>query len=650
LRWTGPPSGIVGAGTAHARRNPPGDRNVTHDSRSEPEPARGPPGPPVHPDDPAGEVPGSSLEERVARLERVVNELARRSVEAGAIRTVPPDATAVVRPIAVPHPPPVDPGAPTGTLDAYAAPASAPVAAGRSASDWLRRGEDWVGRVGVVLLVLGLTFLYRYAVDRGWITPWLRVAFGLNLGVALIVLGLYWRRIRPAYSQVLLGGGLAVLYLTGWAARMLFALVPWAAGFAFMAAVTGLALLLAGRREHQLLALIGAIGGLLSPFLLGPGSESVSGLVAYTALVLAWAGWLQLRHGWGLLLVVNLVGGFQVMAFAVGQAQGTERWSVVAGTLLVWLVACGVPYLQAWLHAHTPPAGPAPPRLPIDPLLPGHDSSRAARRVTLWLLGVGVSGLTVLIMEALWDLGRVPVGFAFLAFAVPFFLTSRWLAGSREVATPAFLVGAVLLALGTAVSAGWLWQPVPLAVEAAAFLWLARDPDRRSLTVLAHVVFAILAFYFLGRVQEAFLPGPMPPAGYQLGILAAMAIAAYAAVRFIPDLPAARVYLFGSYAAFLAWVLWVLHPLPDGQGLGSVVWGVVALLLLAVGVRSGRLGIRMTGLATLGLLTLKLVLVDLAVLDPGLRILLFLAFGSVFLALGSVLRGSDAAAMGKHAP
>jgi uncharacterized membrane protein len=622
---------------------------VTRDRPSDPEPARGPPGPPDHPDDLAEEVLGSSLEERVARLERVVNELARGSVRARAIRTAPPDATAV-RPAAVPHPPPADSGAPKRAADTSAVPASAPVAPGRSASDWLRHGEDWVGRVGVVLLLLGLTFLYRYAVDRGWITPWLRVAFGLNLGVVLIVLGLYWRRIRPGYSQVLLGGGLAVLYLTGWAARMLFALVPWAAGFAFMAAITGLALLLAGRREHQLLALIGAIGGLLSPFLLGPGSESVSGLVAYAALVLAWAGWLQLRHGWGLLLVVNLVGGFQVMAFAVGHAEGTERWSVLAGTLFVWLVACGVPYLQGWLHTHPPTAGPVPPRLPIDLLMPGHDKPRSARRATLSLLGVAVSGLTVLLMAALWDLGRVPVGLAFLVFAVPFFLTSRWLGGSRDVGTPALQAGAVLLALGTAVSAGWVWQPVPLAVEAATFLWLARAPHRRSLAVLAHAVFAILALYFLGRVQGAFLSAPMPPAGYQLGILAAMAIAAYAAVRFVPDLPAFRVYLYGSYAAFLAWVPWVLRPLPDGQGLSSVVWGVVALLLLAVGVRSGRLGIRMTGLATLGLLTFKLVLVDLAVLDSGLRILLFLAFGSVFLVLGFVLRGSDPAAMGKDAP
>ena len=53
------------------------------------------------------------------------------------------------------------------------------------ADAWFETGEGWLGRVGVGLLAVGFVFLFRYAVDRGWLTPELRIAVGLLTGAGL---------------------------------------------------------------------------------------------------------------------------------------------------------------------------------------------------------------------------------------------------------------------------------------------------------------------------------------------------------------------------------------------------------------------------------------------------------------------------------
>ena len=56
----------------------------------------------------------------------------------------------------------------------------------------------WVARAGVVLLLVGVSFLLRMGVEQGWLTPAVRVAGGVIIGVALSAFGLRARTSRPA--------------------------------------------------------------------------------------------------------------------------------------------------------------------------------------------------------------------------------------------------------------------------------------------------------------------------------------------------------------------------------------------------------------------------------------------------------------------
>ena len=85
----------------------------------------------------------------------------------------------------------------------------------------LRSGEWWLNKVGIGLLLFGVAFLFLFSIERGWISPPMRVGFGLGIGAALLTIGLRVYEDRRAFSQVLLGGGVGMLYITGFAAVQL---------------------------------------------------------------------------------------------------------------------------------------------------------------------------------------------------------------------------------------------------------------------------------------------------------------------------------------------------------------------------------------------------------------------------------------------
>ena len=94
-----------------------------------------------------------------------------------------------------------------------------------------------------------------------------------------------------------------------------------------------------------------------------------------------------------------------------------------------------------------------------------------------------------------------------------------------------------------------------------------------------------------------------------------------------------RVYYFVIHLGFLAWLARELLPLENGQGFVSVAWGVYGAILLIVGLRKNLHTLRLVGLGTLMLVVAKLFVVDLARLETIWRVLLFVGFGGVFLAL-----------------
>ena len=156
----------------------------------------------------------------------------------------------------------------------------------------------WVARAGVVLLLVGVSFLLRMGVEQGWLTPAVRVAGGLIIGFALSAFGLRARTSRPAYSQLLVGGGVVAFYLSAFGAWSVWQLVPYEAAFAFCVLTTTFAFGAAVRLRAEWLALLGIVGGYATPFMLLSPDSNVPGLVAYSLLLLGGYLTVYVLRGW----------------------------------------------------------------------------------------------------------------------------------------------------------------------------------------------------------------------------------------------------------------------------------------------------------------------------------------------------------------
>jgi uncharacterized membrane protein len=51
------------------------------------------------------------------------------------------------------------------------------------------KSEFLLNKIGIGLLLLGIVFMFKFSIDQGWITPALRVVFGLVLGTGLLFAG-----------------------------------------------------------------------------------------------------------------------------------------------------------------------------------------------------------------------------------------------------------------------------------------------------------------------------------------------------------------------------------------------------------------------------------------------------------------------------
>ncbi len=75
-------------------------------------------------------------------------------------------------------------------------------------------GENLLSKIGITVLVLGISFFVKYAIDQNWINEAGRVIIGLIAGGILIGIAHRIRNSYRSFSSVLMGGGLTVFYFT----------------------------------------------------------------------------------------------------------------------------------------------------------------------------------------------------------------------------------------------------------------------------------------------------------------------------------------------------------------------------------------------------------------------------------------------------
>jgi uncharacterized membrane protein len=174
----------------------------------------------------------------------------------------------------------------------------------------------WIG--GIALALSGFYFV-KYSIDAGWLSPTVRIVLGIIAGLGMLIAGNIIRN-KPDFangtriSQALSGAGLADLYVCIFAATNLYDLMPSIVGFAGMALVTAMAVFLSLRHGAPI-ALLGLIGGFLTPALIGSSHPSAPALFIYLYLVLTGLMIVIRKQGWWLLAMLTVAASFLWVVF-----------------------------------------------------------------------------------------------------------------------------------------------------------------------------------------------------------------------------------------------------------------------------------------------------------------------------------------------
>lgn len=146
----------------------------------------------------------------------------------------------------------------------------------------------WLTWVGAIAVVIGSGLFFKYAIDNDWIGPTGRVMIGLLVGLVTFAGGAFaMLRNYRWLSQGLVAGAMGILYFTLFAAFKWYEnssggpLLPQEAAFVGMVLVTAAGLAFAGYFNALATAILGLIGGFLTPIMLSQNQDAQVVLFAY---------------------------------------------------------------------------------------------------------------------------------------------------------------------------------------------------------------------------------------------------------------------------------------------------------------------------------------------------------------------------------
>ncbi|WP_422910543.1 DUF2339 domain-containing protein [Pseudomonas sp. MAC6] len=386
------------------------------------------------------------------------------------------------------------------------------------AQGWLLGGNT-VLRVGVVLLFLGLAFLLRYATEGVVVPVELRYAGVAASAVALLGLG-WWLRLRnPNYALMLQGTGIAVLYLTVFAAMRLHPLLDPGMALGLLVLVTVFSAILAVQQNALGLAAAAALGGFAAPILTSTGSGNHVALFSYFALLNAGIFAIAWFKAWRLLNLIGFVGTFGIgFAWGIRSYKPELLWSTEPFLILFFLMYVAIGLLFARRKLREALDAPENPDELLRWAARKGDYIDATVLFGPPLVGFGLQFALVQHIE-------FAAAFSALALGLFYLVLARLLVG-RTGDRAALLVetclalGVVFGSLAIPLGLDARWTSAAWAVEGAGIFWLGLRQQRslaRAFALLLQVG-AALAFVIGLRGGELTLLDGAPLGALMLGV------------------------------------------------------------------------------------------------------------------------------------
>ncbi|HEV3482673.1 MAG TPA: DUF2339 domain-containing protein [Candidatus Acidoferrales bacterium] len=506
-------------------------------------------------------------------------------------------------------------------------------------------GQYWLNRVGIVAILIGVSYFLKLAFENDWIGPAGRIAIGLLAGIGFVLWSERFRaRGYAAFSYSLKAVGIGTLYLSLWGAFQIYHLIPATAAFVAMIVVTASTIVLALSQNAELLASFALIGGFATPVLLSTGQNHEAVLFSYVCLLDAGILEMTAAKPWRRLLWGSFAGTMILYWgwYADYYSQDQRTLTVFFAALFAAIFAA-IPLMTRYARS-TRFGGPSI-TLTLLPLLNAAAFFLALyemyqdQTATLTWFALALAAVYLGLANAfakrhtaedatVIQLLHVAIAIAFITIAVPLKLDREW------------------------ITIGWL-------IESAVLLFVSVKTRTSFLRYLAAtaLVLGIARLLFFDRYNTETLIFNARFATYAVAIAVLGGIAVFGKRHASEnEQPLLRIAAVGAnLLALIALTLeasdyfdrmmfggggynyHVYHDVSLERGFTySAIWLIYGAILMAVGFRNRSAFVRWQALILIAFTTGKIFIYDVSQLGGGYRIVSFIALGIVLLGISFV--------------
>ncbi|OGS80589.1 MAG: hypothetical protein A3G95_02005 [Flavobacteria bacterium RIFCSPLOWO2_12_FULL_31_7] len=168
-------------------------------------------------------------------------------------------------------------------------------------------GENLINKIGILILVLGISFFVKYAIDKNWINETARVAIGILSGSLVMGIAHKLKKNYIAFSSVIVAGAISIYYFTIAIAFHDYHIFNQTVAFAIMVVITAFSAFVSINYNRQELAVLSLIGGFAVPFMVSTGQGNYVILFTYIAILNVGILAIAYFKKWNLVTILSFV-------------------------------------------------------------------------------------------------------------------------------------------------------------------------------------------------------------------------------------------------------------------------------------------------------------------------------------------------------
>jgi uncharacterized membrane protein len=518
-------------------------------------------------------------------------------------------------------------------------------------------GQYWLNRIGIVAILVGVSYFLKYAFDNNWVGPGGRIAIGLLVGIGLVLWSERFRKRNYAvFSYSLKAVGIGTIYLSLWGAFQIYHLIPASVAFVAMAVVTAATIAMALSQDAELLASFALVGGFSSPVLLSTGQNHEAVLFSYVGLldlailaVAMFKPWRRLL--WGSFLgTIVLYTGWYLEYYSLDQRALTVAFALFFAAIFAVIPLAASGTKSTHFSGHSTTLTLLPLFNAVALFLALYAMYEEEKALLTWyalalaavylVIGHLIQNRASLEDANFVNLLHVAIAVAFITIAIPLKLDAQWI-------TIGWLVeSGVLLWLSVTARADFLRYFATVALALGLVRLLFYDQMRAEM-LLFNIRFATyaVAIVILGGIavlgkrhaakgEKVFLDAAVVGANLLALIALTLEASDYFDRQWLSGGSSADFYLQFKLARDFSY---------------SAIWLVYGAVLMTVGFRKRSAFVRWQSLILIAFTICKVFLYDVSQLGGSYRIVSFIALGAVLLGISFIYQ-RDWLGLSSHVP